>query len=68
MKKLTNKKQLIAFENEIASLFNKTDFDPAPRTEDFLIKFFKKIKKKIVVNNSGIDYHCLLKGVPTSKN
>ena len=72
MKKLTNKKQLIAFENEIASLFNsgkiKAPIHLHSENEDFLIKFFRKIKKNDWIFCSWRShYHCLLKGVPTSK-
>ena len=66
-----NKKQLIAFENDIAETFNKGKIR-APihlysGNENFLIKFFKKnIKKNDWVFCSWRShYQCLLKGVPT---
>ena len=67
-----NKKQLIAFENDIAETFNKGKIR-APihlysGNENFLIKFFKKnIKKNDWVFCSWRShYQCLLKGVPTT--
>jgi len=66
-----NKKQLIAFENDIAETFNKGKIR-APihlysGNENFLIKFFKKnIKKNDWVFCSWRShYQCLLKGVPS---
>ena len=65
-----NKKQLIAFENDIADTFNQGKIR-APihlysGNENFLIKFFKKnIKKNDWVFCSWRShYQCLLKGVP----
>ena len=66
------KKQLIEFENKIASLFNKGKIR-APihlysGNENFLINFFKKIKKNDWVFCSWRShYQCLLKGVPQKK-
>ena len=64
------KKLLIDFEEKIASYFNKGLIrSPVHLTygnEDFLIKFFKKIKKKDWIFCSWRShYHCLLKGVPS---
>jgi len=64
-----NKKQLIQFENEIASIFNEGKIR-APihlnsNNENFLIKFFKNVKKDDWIFCSWRShYHCLLKGVP----
>ena len=64
-----NKKELINFENEIAQDFNRGKIR-APihlhsGNENFLIKFFKKIKKNDwVFSTWRSHYHCLLKGVP----
>tara|TARA_Y100001970_G_C14085318_1_gene776985 strand:+ start:387 stop:986 length:600 start_codon:yes stop_codon:yes gene_type:complete len=66
------KKQLIEFENNVASLFNKGKIR-APihlysGNENFLINFFKKIKKKDWVFCSWRShYQCLLKGVPQKR-
>ena len=66
------KKQLIEFENKIADLFNKGKIR-APihlysSNENFLINFFKKIKKNDWVFCSWRShYQCLLKGVPAKK-
>ena len=66
------KKQLIEFENKIASLFNKGKIR-APihlysGNENFLINIFKKIKKNDWVFCSWRShYQCLLKGVPQKK-
>ena len=63
------KKQLIQFENEIASIFNEGKIR-APihlysNNENFLIKFFKKVKKDDWIFCSWRShYQCLLKGVP----
>ena len=63
------KKQLIQFENEIASTFNRGGIR-APihlysNNENFLIKFFKKVKKDDWIFCSWRShYQCLLKGVP----
>ena len=63
------KKDLIKFEKEIAELFNNKKIR-APihlysGNEDFLINFFKKIKKQDWVFCSWRShYQCLLKGVP----
>ena len=63
------KKQLIQFENEIASTFNEGKIR-APihlysNNENFLIKFFKKVKKDDWIFCSWRShYQCLLKGVP----
>ena len=67
-----NKKQLIEFENQIASLFNEGKIR-APihlysDNESFLIKFFKKITKNDWVFCSWRShYQCLLKGVSPKK-
>ena len=64
-----NKQQLIKFEEEIASLFNRGRI-LAPvhlyqGNEDKIIRFFKKIKKQDWVFCSWRShYQCLLKGVP----
>lgn len=64
-----NKKELINFENEIAQDFNRGKIR-APihlhsGNENFLIKFFKKIKKNDwIFSTWRSHYHCLLKGVP----
>jgi len=63
---------LINFENDIANSFNEGKIH-APihlysNNEEFLIKFFKKIKKNDWVFCSWRShYQCLLKGVPTKK-
>ena len=63
------KKQLIQFENEIASIFNEGKIR-APihlysNNENFLVKFFKKVKKDDWIFCSWRShYQCLLKGVP----
>ena len=67
-----NKKELIKFENDIAELFNnakiKAPIHLHSNNENFLIKFFKKIKKNDWIFCSWRShYHCLLKGVPRSK-
>ena len=64
-----NKKNLIDFENDIASTFNagkiKSPIHLYSNNEDFLIKFFKRIKKNDWVFCSWRShYQCLLKGVP----
>ena len=67
-----NKKKLIKFENEIATLFNEAKIR-APihlhsNNETQLIKIFKKIKKNDwVFSTWRSHYHCLLKGVPITK-
>ncbi len=66
------KKLLIDFEEKIANNFNKGLVrSPVHLTygnEDFLIKFFKKIKKKDWIFCSWRShYHCLLKGVPSQQ-
>lgn len=63
---------LIKFENDIANLFNKGKiFSPIhlhSNNEEFLIKFFKKIKKQDWIFCSWRShYQCLLKGVPVQK-
>ena len=66
------KKDLIKFEKEIAELFNNKKIR-APihlysGNEDFLINFFKKIKKQDWVFCSWRShYQCLLKGVPEKR-
>ena len=66
------KKDLINFEKEIAELFNNKKIR-APihlysGNEDFLINFFKNIKKQDWVFCSWRShYQCLLKGVPEEK-
>jgi len=64
-----NKKDLINFENDIANIFNsgkiRAPIHLYSNNEDFLIKFFKKIKKNDWVFCSWRShYQCLLKGVP----
>ena len=64
-----NKKNLIDFENDIAITFNagkiKSPIHLYSNNEDFLIKFFKRIKKNDWVFCSWRShYQCLLKGVP----
>jgi len=67
-----NKKKLIDFENDIASIFNEAKIK-APihlhsNNEKFLINIFKKIKKKDwIFCTWRSHYHCLLKGVPPKK-
>ena len=69
---MLKKKDLIDFENKIASNFNKAKIK-APihlhsNNEDQLIKIFKKINKKDWIFCSWRShYHCLLKGVPKDK-
>ncbi len=63
------KKELINFENGIAKCFNdgkiRAPVHLYSGNEDFLIKFFKKIKKNDWVFCSWRShYQCLLKGVP----
>ena len=63
------KKELINFENDIAKCFNngkiRAPIHLYSGNEDFLIKFFKKIKKNDWVFCSWRShYQCLLKGVP----
>ena len=66
------KKDLVNFEKEIAELFNNKKIR-APihlysGNEDFLINFFKRIKKKDWIFCSWRShYQCLLKGVPKKK-
>tara|TARA_B100000963_G_C22456700_1_gene593712 strand:+ start:136 stop:750 length:615 start_codon:yes stop_codon:yes gene_type:complete len=68
-KNVINKKELIQFENEIASEFNNGNIR-APihlyhGNEDQMINIFKKIKSKDWVFCSWRShYQCLLKGVP----
>lgn len=62
-------KKLMDFEEKIANYFNKglirSPIHLTYGNEDFLIKFFKKIKKKDWIFCSWRShYHCLLKGVP----
>ena len=66
------KKELINFENDIAKCFNdgkiRAPVHLYSGNEDFLIKFFKKIKKNDWVFCSWRShYQCLLKGVPPKK-
>ena len=64
-----NKKDLISFENEIASLFNKGKIRAPVHlykgNEEKIINVFKNIKKNDWVFCSWRShYQCLLKGVP----
>ena len=64
-----NKIKLIEFENDIASIFNsgkiRAPIHLYSGNEDFLINFFKRIKKNDWVFCSWRShYQCLLKGVP----
>ena len=64
-----NKKDLINFENDIAETFNKgkirSPIHLYSNNENFLIRFFKKVKKNDWVFCSWRShYQCLLKGVP----
>jgi|TARA_B100000767_G_scaffold272858_1_gene301497 pyruvate dehydrogenase E1 component alpha subunit len=67
-----NKKELIKFEDDIASIFNR-GLIRAPihlysNNENFLIKFFKRVKKNDwVFCTWRSHYQCLLKGVPKRK-
>jgi len=69
---MLKKKDLIDFENKIASHFNKAKIK-APihlhsNNEEQLIEIFKKINKKDWIFCSWRShYHCLLKGVPKDK-
>ena len=65
-----NKIKLIEFENDIASIFNsgkiRAPIHLYSGNEDFLINFFKRIKKNDWVFCSWRShYQCLLKGVPS---
>ena len=67
---MINKKKLIKFEDEIAEIFNagkiRAPIHLYSDNEDFLIKFFKKVKKNDWVFCSWRShYQCLLKGVPS---
>jgi len=67
--RIYKKKELINFENDIAKCFNdgkiRAPVHLYSGNEDFLIKFFKKIKKNDWVFCSWRShYQCLLKGVP----
>ena len=67
-----NKHKLIKFENDIASIFNsgkiRAPIHLYSGNENFLIKFFKRIKKNDWVFCSWRShYQCLLKGVPPKK-
>ena len=67
--RIYKKKELINFENDIAKCFNDGKICAPVHlysgNEDFLIKFFKKIKKNDWVFCSWRShYQCLLKGVP----
>ena len=67
-----NKNNLIKFENDIAKSFNagkiKSPVHLYSGNEEFLIKFFKRIKKNDWVFCSWRShYQCLLKGVPPRK-
>ena len=69
---LCSKKNLIDFENDIASTFNagkiQSPIHLYSNNEDFLIKFFKRVKKNDWVFCSWRShYQCLLKGVPPKK-
>jgi TPP-dependent pyruvate/acetoin dehydrogenase alpha subunit len=66
------KKDLINFENDIAKSFNlgkiHSPIHLYSNNEEFLIKFFKKIKKNDWIFCSWRShYQCLLKGVPPKK-
>jgi pyruvate dehydrogenase E1 component alpha subunit len=69
---MLTKKKLINFENNIADIFNRGKIK-APihlyyGNENYLIKFYKKIKKNDYIFCSWRShYHCLLKGVPEKK-
>ena len=65
-----NKLKLIKFENDIASIFNSGKIRAPVHlysgNENFLINFFKRIKKNDWVFCSWRShYQCLLKGVPS---
>ena len=67
-----NKHKLIKFENDIASIFNsgkiRAPIHLYSGNENFLINFFKRIKKNDWVFCSWRShYQCLLKGVPSKK-
>ena len=67
-----NKLKLIQFENDIASIFNsgkiRAPIHLYSGNENFLINFFKRIKKNDWVFCSWRShYQCLLKGVPPKK-
>ena len=67
-----HKKDLINFEDDIASYFNagkiKAPIHLYSNNENFLIKFFKKIKRDDWIFCSWRShYQCLLKGVPAKK-
>ncbi len=67
-----NKHKLIKFENDIASIFNSGKIRAPVHlysgNENFLINFFKRIKKNDWVFCSWRShYQCLLKGVPSKK-
>ena len=67
-----NKRKLIKFENDIASIFNsgriRAPVHLYSGNENFLINFFKRIKKNDWVFCSWRShYQCLLKGVPSKK-
>jgi pyruvate dehydrogenase E1 component alpha subunit len=69
---MLTKKKLINFENNIADLFNsgkiKAPIHLYYGNENYLIKFYKKIKKNDYIFCSWRShYHCLLKGVPEKK-
>ena len=67
-----NKRKLIKFENDIASIFNSGKIRAPVHlysgNENFLINFFKRIKNNDWVFCSWRShYQCLLKGVPSKK-
>lgn len=69
---MLTKKKLINFENNIADIFNsgkiKAPIHLYYGNENYLIKFYKKIKKNDYIFCSWRShYHCLLKGVPEKK-
>jgi pyruvate dehydrogenase E1 component alpha subunit len=69
---MLTKKKLINFENNIADIFNsgkiKAPIHLHYGNENYLIKFYKKIKKNDYIFCSWRShYHCLLKGVPEKK-
>ena len=63
-----NKKDLIDFENDIAKTFNagkiRSPIHLYSNNEDFLIKFFRRVKNDWIFCSWRSHYQCLLKGVP----
>lgn len=69
---MISKKDLIDFETDIANTFNKGKIRAPVHlnygNEDYLINFYKRIKKNDSIFCSWRShYHCLLKGVPKNK-